>query len=77
VSPEPPRGKCHWDHLLDEMKWMQNEFSSERKIKLKQLKQTANKAARSKKDLISRQEVRICAFGSTALTALTVRHKCQ
>jgi hypothetical protein len=37
---------------------MQNEFSSERKIKLKQLKQTATKAVKIKRDLISRSEVR-------------------
>lgn len=25
--PEPPRGgKAHWDFLLEEMKWMSNEF---------------------------------------------------
>jgi HSA len=57
ADAEPPRVKVHWDHLLDEMKWMQNEFSSERKIKIKQLKQTATKAVKSKRDLISRAEV--------------------
>lgn len=37
---------------------MQNEFSKERRLKLKQLKQTAVKASRSKMDLISRREAR-------------------
>lgn len=62
ASAEPSRGKVQWDHLLDEMKWMQNEFSSERKIKIKQLKQTATKAVKSKRDLISRSEVRCQVF---------------
>lgn len=56
-QPEPAKKKCHWDYLLEEMKWMQNEFSKERRAKLKQLKQTAVKASRSKMDLISRREV--------------------
>jgi len=30
---EPPRVKCHWDYLLDEMKWMATDFERERKWK--------------------------------------------
>ena len=26
-APEPKRGKCHWDFLLEEMKWMAAEFT--------------------------------------------------
>lgn len=30
----PFRSKVHWDHLLDEMKWMQIDFKEERKLKI-------------------------------------------
>ena len=26
-QPEPKRQKVHWDHLLEEMKWLQTEFT--------------------------------------------------
>merc|ERR1711994_1237101 len=32
-GPEPPRNKVHWDYLLDEMKWMANDFKKEHKWK--------------------------------------------
>ncbi|KAF9159697.1 chromatin modification- protein VID21, partial [Actinomortierella ambigua] len=30
----PPRTKTHWDHLLDEMRWMQVDFKEERRWKV-------------------------------------------
>ncbi|KAJ2632136.1 chromatin modification- protein VID21, partial [Coemansia sp. RSA 1694] len=30
----PPRGKAHWDYLLDEMAWMQADFAEERKLRV-------------------------------------------
>lgn len=39
---EPPRAKAHWDYLLEEMKWMSNDFAQERKLK----KAIARKCAR-------------------------------
>ncbi|KAJ1816977.1 chromatin modification- protein VID21, partial [Coemansia sp. RSA 2598] len=30
----PPRGKAHWDYLLDEVVWMQADFCEERKLRL-------------------------------------------
>ena len=38
---EPPRIKCHWDYLLDEMHWLSTDFKQERKWK----KATAKKLA--------------------------------
>ncbi len=32
--PEPPRGKTHWDYLLEEMVWMANDFAEEKKWKI-------------------------------------------
>jgi len=32
---EPEKNKTHWDYLLDEMKWMANDFERERKMKKK------------------------------------------
>jgi len=32
---EPEKNKTHWDYLLDEMKWMSNDFDRERKMKRK------------------------------------------
>ena len=35
LKKEPEKNKTHWDHLLEEMKWMQNDFDKERKLKRK------------------------------------------
>lgn len=75
-QPEPAKKKCHWDYLLEEMKWMQNEFSKERRAKLKQLKQTAVKASRSKMDLISRREVRVWAHHPCFSAAVRNLQRC-
>ena len=32
---EPEKNKTHWDHLIEEMKWLQGDFEKERKIKKK------------------------------------------
>jgi hypothetical protein len=32
--PEPPRGKAHWDYLLEEMAWMAHDFAEERRFKM-------------------------------------------
>lgn len=55
---EPPRRKTHWDFLLEEMKWMADEFRREKRMKLRVCKNIAAKAARSKLDVHSRQEAR-------------------
>lgn len=39
---EPPRGKSHWDYLLEEMAWLAQDFAHERKWK----KQAAKKVCR-------------------------------
>ena len=38
----PIRPKAHWDHLLDEMKWMQIDFKEERKLKVAICSEIAN-----------------------------------
>ena len=35
LKREPEKNKTHWDHLIEEMKWMQNDFEKERKMKKK------------------------------------------
>ncbi|KAH9906178.1 hypothetical protein F4778DRAFT_635393 [Xylariomycetidae sp. FL2044] len=32
--PEPPRQECHWDVVMQEMKWMRTDFRGERKWKM-------------------------------------------
>jgi hypothetical protein len=32
--PEPPRGKAHWDYVLEEMAWMAHDFAEERRFKM-------------------------------------------
>lgn len=32
--PEPPRGKTHWDYVLEEMAWMAHDFAEERRFKM-------------------------------------------
>lgn len=39
--PEPPRRKAHWDYLLEEMKWLREDFREERKWKIAVAKQVA------------------------------------
>ena len=41
---DPPRLKCHWDYLLDEMKWMSVDFRQERKWKVAMAKVIADAA---------------------------------
>jgi hypothetical protein len=48
--------------MLDEMQWMAKEFASERKLKLKQCRNIALKASRSKLDVASRAEVSILSI---------------
>lgn len=35
---EPPRPKCHWDFLLEEMTWLASDFEAERKWKMASLR---------------------------------------
>lgn len=57
-APEPKPGKAHWDFLLEEMKWMANEFNQERKWKTAQCKRFATSAAKSNMDVESRDRLR-------------------
>jgi uncharacterized surface protein with fasciclin (FAS1) repeats len=52
--PEPSRNKTHWDHLLEEMKWLAGDFVRERKFRMKLAKKAAHAVARSNLDLESR-----------------------
>lgn len=40
-AEEPRRRKCHWDYLLEEMKWLRTDFKEERKLKIAQCRQIA------------------------------------
>ena len=52
--PEPARNKTHWDHLLEEMKWLSGDFVRERKFRHKLARKAAYAVARSNLDLESR-----------------------
>ncbi|KAJ5666079.1 uncharacterized protein N7477_008527 [Penicillium maclennaniae] len=41
-SMEPPRQGCHWDVLIDHMKWMRTDFREERKWKIAAAKSCAD-----------------------------------
>lgn len=41
-APEPPRKKVHWDYMLDEMKWIQQDFRGERRWKIGVAKQVVD-----------------------------------
>lgn len=51
---EPPRGKAHWDYLLEEMQWLAQDFAHERKWK----KQAAKKVPCSARRQLSEEERR-------------------
>ena len=56
-----------WDFLLKEVAWMAKEFQDERKDKVKKLATYAQRAAKSKLDPLSREEVRcfgVCFMAS-------------
>ena len=44
VFPEPLQTKCHWDILLEEMKWMATDFFEERRWKIAAASRIANAA---------------------------------
>jgi E1A-binding protein p400 len=52
--PEPHRNKTHWDHLLEEMKWLAGDFVRERKFRAKLARKSVYAVARSNLDLESR-----------------------
>ena len=52
--PEPARNKTHWDHLLEEMKWLSGDFVRERKFRAKLARKAVYAVARSNLDLESR-----------------------
>lgn len=54
ACPEPKPNKVHWDWVLEEMKWMANEFNQERKWRLAQAKRFAAAASKSNMDVESR-----------------------
>ncbi|PWW73713.1 hypothetical protein C7212DRAFT_365973 [Tuber magnatum] len=43
---EPRRRKCHWDYLLEEAKWLRDDFKGERKWKITMARYYAKEAAR-------------------------------
>ena len=52
--PEPPRNKTHWDHLLEEMRWLSGDFVRERKFRQKLARRAAYAVQKSDLDLESR-----------------------
>ena len=48
---EPPRNKCHWDFMLEEMEWMSNDFRLERKWKLDAAKKISRAVLKYFRDL--------------------------
>ena len=52
--PEPPRNKTHWDHLLEEMRWLSGDFVRERKFRQKLARRAAHAVQKSDLDLESR-----------------------
>ena len=59
--PEPARNKVHWDHLLEEMRWLAGDFVRERKFRGGGLKHTKKK----------KKKIRPLAFTLTPLSPLT------
>ncbi len=47
LKKEPEKNKTHWDNLLEEMKWMQNDFEKERKLKKKKAAEMSKFAKKS------------------------------
>ncbi|KAG0124849.1 hypothetical protein HOY82DRAFT_543488 [Tuber indicum] len=43
---EPRRRKCHWDYLLEEAKWLRDDFKGERKWKIAMARHYAKEAVR-------------------------------
>ena len=52
IKKEPEKNKTHWDILLDEMKWMEGDFETERR---KKRKLGINYAKAAKKHINSKQ----------------------
>ena len=52
--PEPLRNKTHWDHLLEEMRWLSGDFVRERKFRQKLARRAAYAVQKSDLDLESR-----------------------
>jgi E1A-binding protein p400 len=52
--PEPARNKTHWDHLLEEMRWLSGDFVRERKFREKLARRAAYAVQKSDLDLESR-----------------------
>ncbi|CAD7704403.1 unnamed protein product, partial [Ostreobium quekettii] len=55
---EPDRNFTHWDQLLQEMRWMADDFSRERKWKVSQGKLFARRCSRAKLDAAAKQQQR-------------------
>lgn len=52
--------KAHWDHLLDEMRWMQTDFREERRWKIAQAFQLANAAKAYVRAKTPQARARLC-----------------
>ncbi|GMR42529.1 hypothetical protein PMAYCL1PPCAC_12724, partial [Pristionchus mayeri] len=59
---EPPRNKTHWDYVLEEVKWMANDFRQERiwkRTTARKLSTTIARQAREKQAEIEKAEMRV------------------
>ncbi|KAF8358901.1 ssl-1 [Pristionchus pacificus] len=59
---EPPRNKTHWDYVLEEVKWMANDFRQERiwkRVSARKLSTTIARQAREKQAEIEKAEIRV------------------
>ena len=54
---EPPRNKCHWDFLLEEMTWMSNDFRRERKWKMDAARKISKAVMKYFRDLEAKEEL--------------------
>ncbi len=54
---EPPRNKCHWDFLLEEMAWMSNDFRRERKWKMDAARKISKAVLKYFRDLEAKEEM--------------------
>lgn len=53
---DPPRNKTHWDYLLEEMRWMAQDFDQEHRWKKTAAKKFASLASKQKRDELEREK---------------------
>jgi hypothetical protein len=71
--PEPPRGKTHWDYVLEEMAWMAHDFAEERRFKMALARRVSkevlryHQARRTREERESRKEEQRLRRQATAI----------